>query len=57
MKEIEVLRSLKSREDVTGGEGKLYNKGCNLYSSSNTIRVIKSRMKWWTNIMYGRDEK
>jgi hypothetical protein len=37
------------REEVAGGWKGLHNKERhNLYASSNIIRLIKSRKKWWT---------
>jgi hypothetical protein len=41
--------SLSKRDEVTGGWRKLHNEElCNLYSSRNIIRMIKSRMVRWT---------
>jgi hypothetical protein len=44
------------REEVVGGWGRLHNEEVhNSYTSSNIIRVIKSRRMRWVD--YGRDEK
>ena len=38
---------MPKRDEVTGEWRKLYNEELNdLYSSPNTVRVIKSRMRW-----------
>jgi hypothetical protein len=47
--ENRVLRRIfgLKRDEVTGGWRKLYKDGlCDLYSSRNIIRMIKSRMRW-----------
>jgi hypothetical protein len=49
--ENRVLRRIfgPKRDEVTGGWRKLHNKKLhNLYSSPNTIRMIKSRRMRWT---------
>jgi hypothetical protein len=39
------------RDEVTGDWRKLHNEELhNLYSSSNIIRIIKSRMRWARNV-------
>jgi len=48
-----VLRSIfwPERDKVTGEWRKLHNEEINcLYSSTNVIRVIKSRMRWAGNV-------
>jgi hypothetical protein len=49
VKSQRVLRRIfgLKRDEVTGEWRKLHNEEFNdLYSSSNTVRVIKSRMRW-----------
>jgi hypothetical protein len=48
----------REREGVTGGWRRLHNEELhNLYTSPNTIGVIKSRRMRWAGSMHGKDEK
>jgi hypothetical protein len=56
-----VLRTISrpKRDEVKGGWRKLQNKQINnLYSSSNSIRMIKSRrMRWTVHIGYAGENR
>jgi hypothetical protein len=57
-RKISALTFETKAKNVTGGWMKDYNEEFrNLYSSSNIIRMIKSKMRCTRHVAYGRDQK
>jgi hypothetical protein len=59
MSENRVLRRIfkRRKEEVAGGWRRLHNEELhNLYASSNTIRVVKSRREKWERHVTGIEE-